>query len=260
MSARSERRRRGAAIAAVPLGLLMSGVLVYQSSSAAFTARTETDNNTFTAGSMTLTNNDTGAATIVVTNIIPSTTWVDRCIRVAYVGQTATDLALYTTTTHTADTAAAGTYLSVDDATLDGSTNLWDLDDQLQFRVSARLGSHTTDATSTTCAEAANGTAWTAATEPQFTVNNSNVAQPYLKDPVSTTTFPASHTSYTNGIRMAGLAAGSVSTPTYITYRISYLLPHRDTAYTLGTRTGTENDGAQGDQVTLRLAWEARQA
>ncbi len=71
---------------AVPLGLLVSAALVWQTSNAAFTATTKNENNRFASGRVTLADNDGAAAMFTLTgvNAMKPGDSVTRCIRVTY--------------------------------------------------------------------------------------------------------------------------------------------------------------------------------
>ena len=59
------------AVLAVPLGLLGSGALVWQASYAAFTAQTTSPGNSWSTGSVALTDDDAGAAMFSRTGLAP---------------------------------------------------------------------------------------------------------------------------------------------------------------------------------------------
>jgi len=86
--------------AAVPVGLLLAGALVWQSTSAAFTATTDNTGNTWQAGTVVLRDNDGGSAmfdSAANANLRPGSTR-PRCIRVDYTGNLAADIRLFVTT------------------------------------------------------------------------------------------------------------------------------------------------------------------
>lgn len=89
--ARSPWRRPGgiAVIAfAVVLGLIGSGILVWHASYAAFSSTTTNGANSFKAGSVTLTDNDSTTALFSVTGLKPGST-ASNCITVTYSGDLA---------------------------------------------------------------------------------------------------------------------------------------------------------------------------
>lgn len=86
--------------AALPIGLLISAALVWQSTAAAFTATTDNAGNTWQAGSVSLSDSDGGSALFDPTAdgaLQPGSTR-SRCIRVDYTGTLAADIRLYATT------------------------------------------------------------------------------------------------------------------------------------------------------------------
>ncbi len=97
---------------AVPVGLLISTALVWQSTAAAFTATTDNSGNTWRAGSVVLSDSDGGSALFDSTAdgaLQPGSTR-SRCIRVDYTGSLAADIRLYVTTP-TAGATALDQYL-----------------------------------------------------------------------------------------------------------------------------------------------------
>lgn len=90
----STRSRRIVA-AAVPLGIVASGVLVWQSSYAAFTATTTNPGNSFSAGTVVLASNRAPASAMFnVGGLAPGDT-DDACITVTYNGSLAADVRMY---------------------------------------------------------------------------------------------------------------------------------------------------------------------
>jgi hypothetical protein len=85
--------------AAVPVGLLISAAVVWQSTAAAFTATTDNAGNTWQAGSVVLGDSDGGSALFDSTAdgaLQPGSTR-SRCIRVDYTGDLPADIRLYVT-------------------------------------------------------------------------------------------------------------------------------------------------------------------
>lgn len=88
----------------VATALLMVTILTIGRSEAAFTASVNNSANTFTTGTVVLTDDDSGAAMFVATNMTPGTPVVE-CITVTYSGtQLPAPVRLYGTTTGTLDT------------------------------------------------------------------------------------------------------------------------------------------------------------
>ncbi|MBW4718119.1 M73 family metallopeptidase [Saccharothrix obliqua] len=71
---------------AAPLGLVLSGALVLGASHAAFTAQTSTGENSWSTGTITLTNDQDGAAAFQVRNMKPGETGT-KDIKVTYSGE-----------------------------------------------------------------------------------------------------------------------------------------------------------------------------
>jgi hypothetical protein len=107
--------------AAVPLGVLASGVLVWQASYAAFSATTTNPNNTFSAGTVTLTDNrQPGTVMFNPTGLKPGSTG-SACIKVTYNGSLAANVKMYVAaadlTTSTATNLAQYLTLEIDEGT-----------------------------------------------------------------------------------------------------------------------------------------------
>lgn len=81
MDAPTIRTRRVVALTAAPLAILVAGLLVWQGSNAAFTARTQNVGNNWATGSVTLSDDDTGTAAFSVQNATPGATG-SRCLTV----------------------------------------------------------------------------------------------------------------------------------------------------------------------------------
>lgn len=97
-------------VLAVLLGLLGSGVLVWQSSRAAFTATTSNDTNSWAAGTVSVSDDDSGSAMFTATGLAPGDT-ASRCVTVTYTGSLASSVKLYTTASSYSGTL--GSYLSL---------------------------------------------------------------------------------------------------------------------------------------------------
>ena len=70
---------------AVVFGILASGAVVLTASRAAFSATTPNSDNTLSAGTVDLTDDDSGSAAFTITNMVPGDS-VTRCILVTYQG------------------------------------------------------------------------------------------------------------------------------------------------------------------------------
>lgn len=78
----STRTRALLGFGAAPMAIILAGGLVWQSSYAAFTATTRNAGNSWSAGSVALTDDDKGAAAFSVTNLVPGDTGA-KCIVVS---------------------------------------------------------------------------------------------------------------------------------------------------------------------------------
>jgi Camelysin metallo-endopeptidase len=85
MEPNRRRARRWTAVLAIPLGLGLSAALIWQNSQAAFTAQTSNAGNSFAAGTVALTDDDTGTFMFSVTGLKPGDTG-QKCIAVTYGG------------------------------------------------------------------------------------------------------------------------------------------------------------------------------
>lgn len=81
MRAPTARVRRIVSLCAVPVAVLIAGTLVWQGSSAAFTAQTSDSGSNWATGSVSLTDDDAGAARFSVQNLVPMATDT-KCIKV----------------------------------------------------------------------------------------------------------------------------------------------------------------------------------
>jgi hypothetical protein len=96
--------------AVVPVALMASGLLVWQSSYSAFSATTVNPTNNWTAGTVALTDDDTNTALFTASTLKPGDTGT-KCIVVTSSGNLASAVKLYQT--GYANTAALGTYLNM---------------------------------------------------------------------------------------------------------------------------------------------------
>jgi len=103
---RTRRRTKPGIALLVPLALIASSAVVYQASNAAFTATTDNAGNSWQAGTVALSDNDSGAALFNVSNLAGGSTG-SRCIQVSYTGSLASDVRLYATNV----TGTLGQYL-----------------------------------------------------------------------------------------------------------------------------------------------------
>lgn len=119
-------RRRSLMLIAIILGVLLSGAIVLTASRAAFSAQTSNSANSFEAGTVTLTDDDTGLAMFTVTNMAPDDPAIVRCIEVSYQGTIpdAGEVRLYSGGLTDSGSLAAELDITVDIGT--GSTTLND--------------------------------------------------------------------------------------------------------------------------------------
>lgn len=75
----SSRARALLRFGAAPLAILIAGGLIWQSSYAAFTATTRSAGNSWSAGAVSLTDDDKGAAAFAATNLVPGSSG-SKCI------------------------------------------------------------------------------------------------------------------------------------------------------------------------------------
>ncbi|MFW0774322.1 hypothetical protein ACLRGI_14250 [Paenarthrobacter nitroguajacolicus] len=95
MKTPSSRTRAIAAFTAGPIAILIAGAMVWQGSQAAFTATTRNSGSAWSTGSVTLTDDDLGAAAFTVENIVPGQTG-QKCIVVTSNANVAGEVRAYT--------------------------------------------------------------------------------------------------------------------------------------------------------------------
>lgn len=81
--------------ATVPLGIIASGVLVWQASYAAFSATTTNPNNNFSAGSVTLTDDHQPSTVLFNASALKPGSTGSSCIKVTYNGSLASTVKMY---------------------------------------------------------------------------------------------------------------------------------------------------------------------
>lgn len=117
------RQRRAVLAAAVPLGFLLSGGLVWQASYAAFGATTTNPGNSWQAGSVALSDDKAGTALFSASGLVPGATQT-RCIVVSYQGTVASSVHLYgayADTSFDGDTAVDSALAPYLDVTVDAA-------------------------------------------------------------------------------------------------------------------------------------------
>jgi hypothetical protein len=96
MKKSSARARAVLGFGAAPLAILLAGGLVWQSSYAAFTATTRSAGNSWSAGAVSLTDDDKGAAAFSATNLVPGDTGT-KCIVVTSTANVVGEVRSYVT-------------------------------------------------------------------------------------------------------------------------------------------------------------------
>ena len=89
------RRRLGYVVTALA-ALLVVGLLTIEGSRAAFSASTDNGSNTFSAGSVTITDDDAGSVMFNISNMVPGAT-ATKCINVTYTGSAPANVRMYGT-------------------------------------------------------------------------------------------------------------------------------------------------------------------
>jgi hypothetical protein len=117
----SSRVRKNLAKGMLPLGILASAGMVWQSSYAAFSGTTANGGNSFTAGTVKLTDSANGTAMVSIGGLKPGSTGTS-CIKLTYGGNLAAATKLYIapgdlTTSTTPNNLAQYLTLSVDEGT-----------------------------------------------------------------------------------------------------------------------------------------------
>jgi hypothetical protein len=178
----------------VPVGLVLSAAVVWQSTAAAFTASTDNAGNTWQAGSVVLADNDGGSALFDSTRdsaLQPGSTR-PRCIRVDYTGSLPANIKLYVTT------PAAGA------TTLDG-----------YLVMSVERGQDVTAAT-TVAADCSSG--FTPTSTPTFSYNTKSASDPTSDQTKTLSALKSAASDYTTGL----LVGSAVPQNTSLTFRITY--------------------------------------
>ncbi|MBW4718077.1 hypothetical protein [Saccharothrix obliqua] len=93
---KSTRTKAVARYVAAPLGILLSGVLVLFASQAAFSAQTSTQSNTWSTGTINLTNDHEGQAVFAVDKLAPNTGESQEVV-VKYTGDYPSDIRMFAT-------------------------------------------------------------------------------------------------------------------------------------------------------------------
>lgn len=99
------------AIVTVLAGVLTSGAMVWSASNAAFSGTTVNPANSWSAGSVSLTDDDSGTAMFTATGLTPASTALTKCIVVTYGGSVSAPVRLYGAAP---GGTGLGTYLNLD--------------------------------------------------------------------------------------------------------------------------------------------------
>jgi hypothetical protein len=95
----------------VPISLIVSAVLVWQSSDAAFSAATDSPSSNWTSGTVMIADDDVGAALFTATGLTPGASGT-KCIVVTSTGSLASAVKLYATSY--SNTNALGSYVGLE--------------------------------------------------------------------------------------------------------------------------------------------------
>ena len=95
MRAPSSRTRRIVTLSAAPVAVLLAGAMVWQGSSAAFTAETRNVGNSWETGSMAISDDDGGAAMFQIVNVTPGQSG-EKCIAVTGTSSVPSTVKMYT--------------------------------------------------------------------------------------------------------------------------------------------------------------------
>ena len=180
--------------AVVPIGLVLSAAVVWQSTAAAFTATTDNPGNTWQAGSVVLADSDGGSAlfdTSADGALQPGSTRA-RCVRVDYTGTLAADLRLYVTT------PASGA------VTLD------------PYLVMSIERGQDVPAGTTVAPDCSSG--FTATTTPTFLFNTASAGSLSADQTKTMGALKAAGPDYANGLRIGSAVPGGTS----LTFRVTY--------------------------------------
>jgi hypothetical protein len=108
--------KRLVAAASIPVAVVASGALVWQSSYAAFSATTSNPTTNWTAGTVALSDDDSNTAMFTAGNLKPGST-ATKCIAVTSTGSLASTVKLYGTSYATTKALASSVDLTVEEGT-----------------------------------------------------------------------------------------------------------------------------------------------
>lgn len=188
--------------AAIPVGLVLSAAVVWQSTAAAFTATTDDTGNTWQTGSVVLADSDAGSALFDSTRdsaLQPGSTR-SRCIRVDYTGSLPATIKLYVTT----PTSGATT-----------------LDPYLVLSV--EQGQDVTSAT-TVAPDCSSG--FTSTSTATFVYNTAVASDPAADQTATMATLKSAAHDYTSGL----VVGSAVAQNTSLTFKITYAVADNNSA------------------------------
>jgi hypothetical protein len=203
----------------VPVGLVLSAAVVWQSTAAAFTASTDNAGNSWQTGSVVLADSSGGATGTALFDAASNGALKplannSRCIRVDYTGSLPADVKLYVTTPSS------------------GATTL----DQYLL-ISIEQGQSTTPAT-TVAADCSSG--FLPTTTPTFVYDDKVASDPTSNQSATLSALKGTAHDYTSGLLVGHGVTGNTS----LTFRITYSVK--------------DVDAAQSKQSTATFTWEAQ--
>ncbi len=110
------RNKRLAAAAAIPVAVIASGVMVWQSTYSAFSATTSNPTNNWASGTVALSDDDSNTAMFTATALKPGSTGT-KCIAVTSTGSLPAAVKLYGTSYATTNGLASNLNITVDEGT-----------------------------------------------------------------------------------------------------------------------------------------------
>jgi hypothetical protein len=110
------RKLREGRPAAAVLGLLCAAAFIWHASGATYTSTTVNPSNSFTAGTVTLGDDDSTTALVTVTGLKPGSTDT-KCVVVTFTGSLASTVKVYSTASTYSGSAGAYINLTVDEGT-----------------------------------------------------------------------------------------------------------------------------------------------
>ena len=206
--------------AAVPVGLLLAGTVVWQSTSAAFTANTDNTGNTWQAGSVTLADSDGSSALFdsAANGALRPGSNRSTCIRVDYTGDLTADIRLYVTTPPSGAVA---------------------LDNYLMMSVERGR-----DVAAGTTVNPDCSTGFASNTTPTFLYNTASATTGTADQTKTLAALKTAAPDYAHGHPVATAPATSIAPNTSLTFRIGYWV--------------LDDNAAQSKRSTASFTWEAR--